>query len=248
MSAEEFDHIVVGAGSAGCVIARRLVDAGRRVALVEAGGPDYNPAIHQPNRSWELWNSPEDWAYNTEPQQHSLKTPLFWPRGKVLGGSSALNGMIYIRGAKSDFDAWAYNGAPGWSYTRRPAVLQEVRGLRGRPERVPRRRRPAPGHPHQGAEPGDGRDDRGGRRGRRAAQRRPQRRRHPRRRPDAHDRQGRPPDVHVDRVHRADRGQPAAHRHHQRPGQPPGLRRLRSSGRRPPVPPWPCLLIQNGSG
>jgi choline dehydrogenase len=112
----EFDHIIVGAGSAGCVIARRLVDAGRRVALVEAGGPDYNPAIHQPNRSWELWNSPEDWAYNTEPQQHSLKTSLFWPRGKVLGGSSALNGMIYIRGAKTDFDAWAYNGAPGWSY------------------------------------------------------------------------------------------------------------------------------------
>ena len=116
MSAEEFDHIVVGAGSAGCVIARRLVDAGRRVALVEAGGPDYNPAIHKPNRSWELWNSAEDWAYSTEPQEHSLKTPLFWPRGKVLGGSSALNGMIYIRGAKSDFDAWAYNGAPGWSY------------------------------------------------------------------------------------------------------------------------------------
>jgi choline dehydrogenase len=116
MSAEEFDHIVVGAGSAGCVIARRLVDAGRRVALIEAGGPDYNPAIHKPNRSWELWNAPEDWAYNTEPQRDSLKTSLFWPRGKVLGGSSALNGMIYIRGAKSDFDAWAYNGAPGWSY------------------------------------------------------------------------------------------------------------------------------------
>lgn len=116
MAGEEFDHIVVGAGSAGCVIARRLVDAGRRVALVEAGGPDYNPAIHAPNRSWELWNSPEDWAYATEPQRHSLKTSLSWPRGKVLGGSSALNGMIYVRGAKADFDAWAYNGAPGWSY------------------------------------------------------------------------------------------------------------------------------------
>jgi choline dehydrogenase len=113
---QEFDHIVVGAGSAGCVIARRLVDAGRRVALIEAGGPDTNPAIHAPDRAWELWNSPEDWAYTTEPQQHSLKTSVFWPRGKVLGGSSALNGMIYIRGAKSDFDNWAYNGAVGWSY------------------------------------------------------------------------------------------------------------------------------------
>ena len=112
----EFDHIIVGAGSAGCVIARRLVDAGRKVALIEAGGPDDNPAIHNPARAWELWNSPEDWAYTTEPQEHSLKTSLAWPRGKVLGGSSALNGMIYIRGARADFDNWAYNGAAGWSY------------------------------------------------------------------------------------------------------------------------------------
>jgi len=116
MAGQEFDHIIVGAGSAGCVIARRLVDAGRTVALVEAGGPDTNPAIHDPLRAWELWNSPEDWAYLTEPQEHSLKTSLSWPRGKVLGGSSALNGMIYIRGAKADFDNWAYNGAAGWSY------------------------------------------------------------------------------------------------------------------------------------
>ena len=84
----EFDHIVVGAGSAGCVIARRLVDAGRRVALIEAGGPDDNPAIHAPGRAWELWNSPEDYAYVTEPQEHSLKTSVFWPRGKSSAGQA----------------------------------------------------------------------------------------------------------------------------------------------------------------
>lgn len=98
------------------MIARRLVDAGRRVALIEAGGPDDNPAIHDPGRSWELWNSPEDYAFTTEPQEHSLKTSVFWPRGKVLGGSSSLNGMIYVRGARADYDNWAYNGAAGWSY------------------------------------------------------------------------------------------------------------------------------------
>ena len=96
----EFDHVIVGAGSAGCVIARRLVDAGRKVALIEAGGPDTNPAIHDPLRAWELWSSQEDWAYLTEPQEHSLKTEVSWPRGKVVGGSSCLNGMTYIRGAR----------------------------------------------------------------------------------------------------------------------------------------------------
>ncbi|MBO0804039.1 MAG: GMC family oxidoreductase N-terminal domain-containing protein [Nocardiopsaceae bacterium] len=114
--ATEFDHVIVGAGSAGCVIARRLVDAGRRVALVEAGGIDDNPAIHDPGRAWELWDSPQDYAFITEPQEHSLKTSVSWPRGKVLGGSSALNGMIYVRGARADYDNWAYNGATGWSY------------------------------------------------------------------------------------------------------------------------------------
>ena len=154
---------------------------------VEAGGPDYNPAIHQPNRSWELWNSPEDWAYNTEPQQHSLKTPLFWPRGKVLGGSSALNGMIYIRGAKSDFDAWAYNGAPGWSYADVLPYFKKSEDYEDGPSEYHGAGGPLPVTRIREPNPVDGRDDRGGGRDRRAAQRRPERRRHPGRRPDAHD-------------------------------------------------------------
>ncbi|MER6415044.1 GMC family oxidoreductase [Streptomyces humidus] len=111
-----YDHIVVGAGSAGCAVTRRLVDAGRRVLLIEAGGGDDNPAIHDPGRLWELWNSPQDHAYTTEPQPHSSGTQVSWPRGKVLGGSSALNGMIYVRGNPADYDAWACQGAAGWSY------------------------------------------------------------------------------------------------------------------------------------
>jgi choline dehydrogenase len=110
------DVVVVGSGSAGAVVTRRLVDAGVRVALVEAGGADENPAIHDPPRLFELWDSPQDWGYRTVPQAACRDRELQWPRGKVLGGSSSLNGMIYIRGHRSDFDTWAYLGCAGWSY------------------------------------------------------------------------------------------------------------------------------------
>lgn len=111
-----FDVVVVGSGSAGAVVARRLVDAGVRVCLLEAGLPDDNPAIHDPGRLFELWDSPQDWGYRTVSQASCAGRRLHWPRGKVLGGSSALNGMIYIRGHAGDYDGWASLGNPGWGY------------------------------------------------------------------------------------------------------------------------------------
>ncbi|RNL86739.1 GMC family oxidoreductase [Halostreptopolyspora alba] len=112
----EFDHVIVGAGSAGCVLARRLVDAGRSVLLIDAGPRDLNPDIYSLLGLWNLWESEVDWAFTTEPQTSAGGATVFWPRGRVLGGSSSLNGMAYVRGAAGDYDNWAYNGCPGWSY------------------------------------------------------------------------------------------------------------------------------------
>ena len=112
-----YDYIIIGGGSAGCVLAQRLSrEASHRVLLLEAGGRDRNPMIHIPLGATTLQGSKADWCYETEPEPELNNRRIKWPRGKVLGGSSCLHGMIYIRGQKEDFDSWAEAGNEGWSY------------------------------------------------------------------------------------------------------------------------------------
>ncbi len=118
MTDEAFDFIIIGAGSAGCALAYRLSeDPAHRVLLLEAGGPDRNLWIHIPVGYYRtIFNEKLGWGYETEPEPHLDGRRIPWPRGKVLGGSSSINGLVYIRGQREDFDHWRQLGNPGWSF------------------------------------------------------------------------------------------------------------------------------------
>jgi choline dehydrogenase len=118
MTGDAFDYVIVGAGSAGCVLANRLSTDGRyTVLLLEAGPPDTYPWIHVPiGYARTMFNPAVNWCFRTEPQAEMNGRNIYWPRGKTLGGSSSINGLISIRGQRQDYDRWAAAGNAGWGY------------------------------------------------------------------------------------------------------------------------------------
>jgi choline dehydrogenase len=115
---DTFDYIVTGAGSAGCVVAARLSESGRHhVLLLEAGGKDRNPWIHIPMGFSRVYADPRvNWMYESEPERQLNGRALYQPRGKVLGGTSSINGMVYMRGNAADYDEWRQRGCTGWDW------------------------------------------------------------------------------------------------------------------------------------
>ncbi|MBO7826208.1 GMC family oxidoreductase [Burkholderia pseudomallei] len=112
----EFDYIVIGGGSAGCVVTHRLVSAGHRVLLLEAGPPDNSFFVHTPATFVRVIGTKRTWVYETEPQAHAAGRRMYVPQGRTLGGGSSVNAMVYIRGTPADYDGWRDAGCDGWGW------------------------------------------------------------------------------------------------------------------------------------
>ncbi len=134
MQHPQYDYIVVGAGSAGCVLAARLTeDPTKRVLLLEAGPPDRSPWIHLPiGYGKTMWSARYNWCFHTDPEPNMNGRRVYWPRGRTLGGSSSINGLIYIRGQREDYDDWRTLGNVGWGYDDvLPYFIRSERNQRG---------------------------------------------------------------------------------------------------------------------
>ena len=150
-----YDYVIVGAGSAGCVLADRLSeDPGTSVLLIEAGGPDSSDFIHMPLGYSALFRTDKDWDYMTgfEPQCNNRR--VYLPRGRMLGGSSSLNMMVYMRGNRIDYDQWRDLGCEGWGWSDLLPYFIRSEDNERRCGCVPRRRWPAAGERGTVAQPG----------------------------------------------------------------------------------------------
>ena len=184
-----YDFIVTGAGSAGCAVAGRLSESGKyRVLLLEAGTKDTNPWIHIPLGYTKTYTDPRvNWMFDSEPEKELNGRTLYQPRGKVLGGTSSINGMVYMRGTPTDYDGWRQKGCDGWAYDDVLPFFRKAEDQERGPDEFHGSRRPA-ACVEPGALAARRRDGAGGDRGRGAGQPRLQRR-HPGRRrllPDHH--------------------------------------------------------------
>src|SRR5215212_3269180 len=127
VSADRYDFVIVGAGSAGCALTNRLSsDPSASVLLLEAGGADDREAIRVPRQYFSLWGTDVDWQYVSTPQSGTAGRNHLMPRGRVLGGTSSLNGMVYLRGSASDYDRWAAAGCSDWNWQSVQLAFEEL--------------------------------------------------------------------------------------------------------------------------